>query len=72
MVLIAVTCPYGQSDHIAKRGNTDSGQQRYRCQNPNCPHPCFLLDPAYKGRLPQITEQVINMALNGSGHPSGG
>jgi transposase-like protein len=67
MVLIAVTCPYGQSDHIAKRGNTDSGQQRYRCQNPNCPHPCFLLDPAYKGRLPQIKEQVIDMALNGSG-----
>jgi insertion element IS1 protein InsB len=27
----------------------------------------FVLDPVYKGRLPQIKEQVIDMALNGSG-----
>ena len=27
----------------------------------------FVLDPAYKGRLPQIKEQVLDMALNGSG-----
>ena len=43
MVLIAVTCPYCQSDLIAKRGKTDTGKQRYRCQNPDCPHPSFLL-----------------------------
>jgi transposase-like protein len=54
MVLIAVTCPYRQSDQIAKRGKTDTGKQRYLCQNPNYPHQSFLLDPAYKGRLPQI------------------
>jgi transposase-like protein len=67
MVLIAVRCPYCQSDQMAKRGKTDIGKQRYPCQNPNCPHQFFLLDPAYKGRLPQIKEQVIDMALNGSG-----
>jgi insertion element IS1 protein InsB len=67
MVLIAVTCPYCQSDQITKRGKTDTGKQRYRCQNPNCPRQFFLLNPAYKGRLPQIKEQVIDMALNGSG-----
>ena len=67
MVLIAVTCPYCQSDHITKRGKTDTGKQRYRCQNPDCPHHSFLLNPAYKGRLPEIKEQIIDMALNGSG-----
>jgi transposase-like protein len=67
MVLIAVTCPYCQSDCIAKRGKTETGKQRYRCQNPDCPHQSFLLNPAYKGRLPKIKEQIIDMALNGNG-----
>ena len=67
MVLIAVTCPYCQSEQIAKRGKTDTGKQRYRCQNPHCPHHSFLLNPAYKGRLPEIKAQIIAMALNGSG-----
>jgi transposase-like protein len=35
MVLIAVTCPYCQSDQITKRGKTDTDKQRYRCHNPN-------------------------------------
>ena len=67
MVLIALTCPYCQSDRITKRGKTETGKQRYRCQNADCSHQSFLLDPAYKGRLPEIKEQIIDMALNGSG-----
>src|SRR5688572_16450503 len=67
MVLIAVMCPYCQSDCITKRGQTDTGKQRYRCQNPDYPHQSFLLNPAYKGRLPDIKEQIIEMALHGSG-----
>ena len=61
MVLIAVTCPYCQSDCIAKRGKTETGKPRYRCQNTDCPHQSFLLNPSYKGRLPEIKEQVIDM-----------
>jgi len=67
MVLMAVTCPYCQSDHITERGKTDAGKQRYRCQNPDCPHQSFLLHPPYKGRLSEIKEQLIDMALNGYG-----
>jgi transposase-like protein len=67
MVLMAVTCPSYPSDNLAKRDKTDTGKQRYRCQNPDCPHHSFLLDPAYKGRLPEIKTQIIDMALNGSG-----
>ena len=67
MVLIAVTCPYCHSDHITKRGKTETAKQRYRCHNPHCPHQSFLLNPAYQGRLPAIKEQIIDMALNGRG-----
>ncbi len=67
MVLSAVRCPYCQSDHITKRGKTETAKQRYRCQNPTCPHQSFLRNPAYKGRLPEIKAQIIAMALNGRG-----
>jgi transposase-like protein len=52
---------------VIKGGKTDTEKQRYRCQNAHCPHRSFLLDPAYKGRLPAIKQQVIDMSLNGSG-----
>ena len=67
MVLIAVRCPYCHSDQIIKRGKTETAKQRYRCQNPGCAHQSFVLDPAYKGRLPAIKQQVIEMSLNASG-----
>jgi transposase-like protein len=67
MVLIAVRCPYCYSDQISKRGKTETGKQRYRCHNPDCPHHSFVLDPAYKGRLPAIKQQVVEMSLNASG-----
>jgi transposase-like protein len=60
-------CPYGQSRQVVKRGKTDTGKQRDRCRNPACSHQSFLLDPAYRGRLPAIKQQVIEMSLNGSG-----
>ena len=67
MVLIAVRCPYCHSDQIIKRDKTETDKQRYRCQNPACPHQSFVLNPAYKGRLPAIKQQVIEMSLNASG-----
>jgi transposase-like protein len=67
MVLIRVLCPYCQSDHVIKGGKTLSGKQRYRCQNAACSHYSFVLNPAYKGRLPEIKEQIVDMTLNGSG-----
>jgi transposase-like protein len=67
MVLVPVTCPYCQSDQVIKGGQTETGKQRYRCQQTNCAHRSFVLEPAYNGRLPQVKEQIIEMALNGSG-----
>ena len=67
MVRMPVPCPYCQSEQVVKRGKTDTGKQRYRCQNPECSHQSFLRDPAYRGRLPAIKQQVIEMSLNASG-----
>src|SRR5260221_10478217 len=67
MVHQLVVCPYCQGKQVVKRGKTDTGKQRYRCQNEHCSHQSFLLDPAYKGRLPEIKQRVIEMNLNGSG-----
>jgi transposase-like protein len=67
MVRIPVPCPYCQSEQVVKRGKTDTGKQRYRCQNPECSRQSFLRDPAYRGRLPAIKQQVLEMSLNGSG-----
>ena len=67
MICIPVLCPYCQSSQVVKRGKTDTGKQRYRCQNPACSRQSFLLDPAYRGRLPAIKQQVIEMSLNGRG-----
>jgi transposase-like protein len=67
MVLIPVLCPHCQSDNVVKRGKTDTGKQRYLCRNDFCPHRSFRLEYSYKGRLPQIKQKIIEMALNGSG-----
>lgn len=52
---------------MTKRGETAKGKQRYRCHNLACTHQSFLLDLAYKGRLPEIKQRIIEMSLNASG-----
>jgi insertion element IS1 protein InsB len=67
MVLISVCCPHCHSDNIIKGGTTKTGTQRYKCLNTTCPYYSFQLDLIYKGRCPAVKEQIIDMALNGSG-----
>ena len=67
MVLIAVRCPHCQSDQVIRGGTTKTGKQRYKCQNEECSRYSFQLDLTYQGRSPEVKEQIIEMALNGSG-----
>jgi len=67
MVLIPVLCPHCQSDQVIKVGKTKASQQRYPCQNLDCPCYAFQLYLTDRGRSPEIKEQIIDMALNGSG-----
>ena len=67
MVLIAVECPHCHSDDVGKGGKTSTGKQRYLCRNAACSSRTFILDYDYRGRQPAVKEQIIEMALNGSG-----
>ena len=53
--------------NVVQRGKTDAGHQRYRCQSPDCSYQSFLFGPAYRGRLSEINQQVLEKSLNGSG-----
>ena len=67
MASVPVYCLQCDSDQVVKRGKTDTGKQRYLCQNDACPQQTFIRDYRYRGRLPEVKQQIIDMALNGSG-----
>ena len=67
MTFISVRCPYCHSDQVVKRGKTRRGTQRYLCQNAACPPQSFLLEYSYRGRLPEVKQQIVDMSLNASG-----
>ena len=49
MALVHVLCPYCHSDQVIKGDKTETGKQRYRCQQIDCSQRSFVLDPAYSG-----------------------
>ena len=50
-----------------KSGRDANGEQRYRCQQSDCPVQTFMRGYRYKAYEPGIKEQVVDMAINGSG-----
>jgi len=67
MVFIPVCCPHCGSDQVVKRGTTAAGKQRYLCQNESCSHQTFIREYRYRAYLPEVRQQMIDMAVNGSG-----
>ena len=67
MTCIAVQCPHCHREQVVKRGKTDSGTQRYLCQNIVCVKGSFLLDYRNRGCLPEVKHTIIDMSLNASG-----
>jgi insertion element IS1 protein InsB len=67
MVTVPVRCPDCQSLEVIKAGQQPNGAQRYRCKNSECERTIFLLTYDDKGRQPTVKEQIVEMALNGSG-----
>lgn len=67
MVLEPVPCPACDSTDVVKHGKTAAGKQRYKCRNPRCQRHSFILDYSYRGYLPQVKQQIGDMAVNGSG-----
>jgi transposase-like protein len=67
MVLEPVLCPTCQSIDVGRHGHSAEGKPRYRCYNPDCQRCTFILNYSYQGRLPEVKQQIIEMAVNGSG-----
>jgi hypothetical protein len=62
MVFTPVPCPYCQSEQVIKRGKTDTGKQRYRCQNPGCSHqPTFRIALAVESHFCVSWEVFYNL-----------
>ena len=64
MAVIDVVCKSCGSVRVYRHGKAPSGEQRYRCRE--CHH-CFQISYRYKANEPGVAEQIITMAMNGSG-----
>ncbi len=64
---IKITRPQCKDDRIMKAGRNARGEQRYRCPSPSCPTKTFMLSYRYRAYEPGIKDQVVAMAINGSG-----
>ena len=62
-----VHCPKCGSDDIKSFGYSAHNTPRYRCCNDECQTKTFMLEYRYKAYEPGIKEQVVDMAINGSG-----
>jgi insertion element IS1 protein InsB len=67
VAIVAVQCPEGGSSEVVKYGQQPNGEQRYRCNNPHCQRRIFLLQYHNTGWVPEVKQQMVEMALNGSG-----
>ncbi len=67
MVLEPVLCPDCASEDVVKHGQSQAGRQRYKCRNAECSRCTFIRDYRYRGYLPEVKQQIVEMALNGSG-----
>jgi transposase-like protein len=67
MIRQVLHCPYCQGSDIVKNGKTPQGKQRFMCREELCQGRTFLLNYAYAGQSRQVKQQIVDMALNGSG-----
>jgi transposase-like protein len=67
MVYIKVICPHCGSDEVVLHGRNTNGKQRLLCRNAECKHKTFQLDYTNNACKPGVKQQIIDMAMNGSG-----
>ena len=66
MVLVPIKCLYCGSTDVIRYGQTSNEKQRFLCQNDGGGK-TFIQDYSDKGRLPEIKQRIVDMAVNGSG-----
>jgi transposase-like protein len=52
---------------VVKYGKMPDGTQRFYCHHPDGDRQTFLVAYLHKGFLPEVTRQIVAMALKGSG-----
>jgi len=67
MVLEPIFCPTCGSNDVVKHGQSGEGKQRYKCRNSECSRGTFIQTYSYRGYLPEVKQQIVDMAINGSG-----
>jgi len=67
VAVVAVQCPECGSPEVVKYGQQPNGTQRYRCKNPHCQRRIFLRQYHNTGWELEVKQQMVEMALNGSG-----
>jgi transposase-like protein len=59
MVHELVVCPYCHGTQVAKRGKTDAGKQRYRCQHEAAPTTRFSLSRPTRDAYPRANSKPL-------------
>ena len=68
MITQVLHCPYCQGTDIVRHGTILEGKQRSRCRACRLGRGrTFLLAYTYAGQLPEVKEQIVDMAMNASG-----
>jgi transposase-like protein len=67
MITLGLHCPYWDGVDIVRHGKSPEGKQRYRCRELPCQGRIFLRGYAYAGQSLHVKDQMVEMALNGSG-----
>ena len=67
MLFQVIHCPNCHDNELVKFGKTRQGKQRFQCRSVNCEGRTFILDHSYPGRSREVKQQIIDMAMNGSG-----
>jgi hypothetical protein len=60
-------CPRCPTAQGIQGGKPQAGHHRSQCPNADCPPASLQLDPASKGRLPELTQPSIAISLTGRG-----
>lgn len=67
MVYIKLLCPHCGSEYVVLYGSNPNGNQRFLCKNAECSHKTFQLEYTYNAYKPGVKQQIVDIALNGSG-----
>ncbi len=62
-----IKCPCCGSTKISKNGHSKAGKQVYNCNNKICTRKNFIEQYTHKAYLPEIRNQVLKMAVDGTG-----